>query len=88
MSAKDKGKPRERSRISKIKGALAVICVLTFLWLVFFGNLLESDPSKTTMLVLSVCWVSFSVLVLLRAASLFGFGGQDQLSVEGTAFYE
>lgn len=73
MSTKAKGKLRERSRISKIKGASAVICVLTFLWLVFFGNLLESDPSKTTMLVLSVCWISFSMLVLLRAASFLSF---------------
>jgi hypothetical protein len=74
MSIKNSKAIRQRTKISKIKDTLAVLFVLAFLLLVFFGNLLESEPSKATIVVFFVCWISFSVLVFLRVASLFGFG--------------
>jgi hypothetical protein len=74
MSIKNSKAIRGRTKISKIKDTLAVLCILTCLWLVFFGNLLESEPSTATIVVFLACWISFSVLVFLRVASLFGLG--------------
>lgn len=74
MSIKNSKAIRGRTKISKIKDTLAVLFVLAFLLLVFFGNLLESEPSTATIVVFLACWISFSVLVFLRVASLFGLG--------------
>jgi hypothetical protein len=37
--------------------------------LIFFGNILADDPNTPTILVLTVGWISFSILVLLRVFS-------------------
>ena len=69
MNIKNRKALRSRTKIAKIKDTLAVLCILTSLWLVFFGNLLEREPSKATMVVFFVCWISSSVLAFLPIIS-------------------
>ncbi|KPN64659.1 hypothetical protein SAMN04488527_1464 [Aliiroseovarius crassostreae] len=73
MSMKNRKAIRKRTRMSKIKDALAVLCILTFLWLVFFGNLLEREPNLQTIGVFVVCAVSFATLFFLRLLSFLVF---------------
>ena len=55
--------------MSRIKSAFAVLFVLTLLWFVFLGNLLEEEPNFQTWVVFVVGAVSFSVLFILRILS-------------------
>lgn len=69
MCIKNSKALRCRTKTAKIKDTLAVLCILTFLWLVFFGNPLEKEPPKATIVVFFACWISFSVLVFLPIIS-------------------
>jgi uncharacterized membrane protein len=62
------------AKMRKAKDVLMIICVLSFIWLVLFGDLMQINPSPTTFVVLSICSTSFFILLLLRLASLFGMG--------------
>ena len=57
----------------KMKDALAVLVVLTLLWLLTFGNLLAAQPNLQTWVVFVVCAVSFAVLSFLRVLSFLAF---------------
>lgn len=61
------------TKLSLIKNTLSATCILTFSWLVLWGSLLEREPSKATIIVLSICWMSFSALVFLRLVSFLAF---------------
>lgn len=54
-----------------VKDTLAVISVGSFVWLVFFGNLLEPQPATATVAVISLLGFPFYILLVLRIISFW-----------------
>jgi len=53
-------------RPASLKDYLAIICILAFVWLVFWGNFSDPAPNYATLTVFVIGAVSFSILFFLR----------------------
>lgn len=49
-----------------MKRMLSAISVASIIWMIFFGNLMDIEPSLMTIAILVVGWAAFSILAILR----------------------